>query len=413
MSNISNNISSLSNPTLIGLAQSQLNTKNNIITAPIISKTDEIKARIKSLTFNRVKIEKEYGDKFFKLSESYSEGYITEQDRDEKYQQFEKQREEELKIQDEEIEKLNNDLEKEQKDLLAKAKKNKKRYKKLIKTKIKFSKSEDKKADRSRNLTVLRNVNRDIAPVISNLITNLIVLIVEKNSGLQELVDKTNEVIVNATTLSEINQARILRNNAIKILNGQEAKIIQIRNIVETIQKILNILSIVIRVIQIILSLGSPIPIPLPIKIKLQPILQKILKLVTDISVVLSITLSILNTLILYIKDLRDQLKNIGLFIDIKTSNPDFVIENDANDYIKSISNINNFNIESYKGFEFAIREENTPNAPIVAGNKRRYAVAIDTNNVEVLKGDLSFTQDPQDLVEILKLIIDRENLIA
>jgi hypothetical protein len=39
--------------------------------------------------------------------------------------------------------------------------------------------------------------------------------------------------------------------------------------------------------------------------------------------------------------------------------------------------------------------------------------VAIDTYNVEVLKSDSSFTLDPNDLVEQLKLIIDRENLIA
>ena len=49
----------------------------------------------------------------------------------------------------------------------------------------------------------------------------------------------------------------------------------------------------------------------------------------------------------------------------------------------------------------------------MVRGNKRHYAVAIDTNNVEVLKGELSFTLDPNDLIEQLKLIIDRENLIA
>ena len=65
-----------------------------------------------------------------------------------------------------------------------------------------------------------------------------------------------------------------------------------------------------------------------------------------------------------------------------------------------------------YKGFKFALREENNPKFE-VRGNKRHYAVALDTNNVEVLKSDSSFTLDPNDLIEQLKLIIDRENLIA
>jgi hypothetical protein len=66
-----------------------------------------------------------------------------------------------------------------------------------------------------------------------------------------------------------------------------------------------------------------------------------------------------------------------------------------------------------YKGFKFAIKEESGPKALIVRGNKRHYAVAIDNNNVEVLKSDYSFTLDPNDLIDQLKLIINSQNLQA
>jgi hypothetical protein len=66
-----------------------------------------------------------------------------------------------------------------------------------------------------------------------------------------------------------------------------------------------------------------------------------------------------------------------------------------------------------YKGFKFAIREDNKPNAPKVNGIYRHYGVAIDTSGIEVLKTESSFTQDTQILVDQLKLIIDTQNLKA
>lgn len=66
-----------------------------------------------------------------------------------------------------------------------------------------------------------------------------------------------------------------------------------------------------------------------------------------------------------------------------------------------------------YKGFKFAIREDNKPNAPSVNGIYRHYGVAIDTSGIEVLRTESSFTQDTQILVDQLKLIIDTQNLRA
>ena len=75
-------------------------------------------------------------------------------------------------------------------------------------------------------------------------------------------------------------------------------------------------------------------------------------------------------------------------------------------------TNIDQFG--EYKGFKFKIKEEQTlgaQQAVVVKGNKRHYAVAVNRDGVEVIKSDYSFTLDPNDLVDQLKLIIDQQNL--
>jgi hypothetical protein len=63
-----------------------------------------------------------------------------------------------------------------------------------------------------------------------------------------------------------------------------------------------------------------------------------------------------------------------------------------------------------YKQFRFQIKQEDNPKF-VVRGNKRHYAVAINTKGIEQIKSDYSFTLDPQQLVDQLKVIIDQQNL--
>jgi hypothetical protein len=65
-----------------------------------------------------------------------------------------------------------------------------------------------------------------------------------------------------------------------------------------------------------------------------------------------------------------------------------------------------------YKGFRFQIKQEDNPRF-IVRGNKRHYAIAINTKGIEQIKSDYSFTLDPQQLVDQLKVVIDQQNLQA
>lgn len=77
---------------------------------------------------------------------------------------------------------------------------------------------------------------------------------------------------------------------------------------------------------------------------------------------------------------------------------------------LKQVPSIND-QANLYKGFKFQIKEEQDPRFTVRGTIKRRYAVAINRLGVEVLKSEYSFTLDPNDLVDQLKLIIDKQKL--
>jgi hypothetical protein len=106
--------------------------------------------------------------------------------------------------------------------------------------------------------------------------------------------------------------------------------------------------------------------------------------------------------------ELKERLEEISLRLDNKA------LEELSGQQISTLSNIflpvGIGTFSSYKGFNFKIKEEQNSQV-VVKGNKRKYAVAIDRYGVEILKSEYSFTQDPNDLIEQLKLVIDQQNL--
>lgn len=414
MANIPNisNISSLSSSQLIGSAKDQLKGKIDPIKQTLLTRANQLKQELKNLIEVKINSEKEYGKKFLKVQEDYKSGAITEELKNQKYLLFQSQKEEELKLLNNEIQRLQNEISDLTKDPLKDIKAQKKKLNDHINKNIKQVDKGAIKANISRNVQVLKNTAKDkIAPIVINLLTNLAISIIKKNNKLQELVDKTNKIIDEADTLPKINQARVLRNNALSIINSQEAKITKLKNIIQTIQKIIEIFNIIVNILgPIILPIPTPSPAPDVITSPKETFRRKVyepsLRLVNSLSVGLVVITSVLNNIIAYLEDLKSQLHNLGLLIDAKTVDSTI----DAEQFLQDIQSSPNLN--NYKGFKFAIREENNPQQS-VRGYKRHYAVAIDTNNVEVLKSDLSFTLDPNDLIDTLKIIIDRENLIA
>ena len=134
------------------------------------------------------------------------------------------------------------------------------------------------------------------------------------------------------------------------------------------------------------------------LKIRFERILSVLLPSISLAAIKFTEISSEINELKNKIKDIQDKIENKPPLSDNIVINP--------------IPVNGTLDIE-YKGFKFAVREDNKANAPKVNGIYRHYGVAIDTSGVEVLKTESSFTQDTQILVDQLKLIIDTQNLKA
>jgi hypothetical protein len=127
----------------------------------------------------------------------------------------------------------------------------------------------------------------------------------------------------------------------------------------------------------------------------------------------ISIIRLLLDRIIEELEEQKERLKEIDGFFD-EPSNLVAFDRTDLDAVLQTLSPSGNLGTvdSGYKGFTFAIKEENDSRF-VVAGNTRRYAVALNTDKNEVLQSQRSFTLDPDILIEELKLIIDQRNLKA
>jgi len=276
---------------------------------------------------------------------------------------------------------------------------------KLKKRKTKLTEDE-RKAKKAQNKSILQNAKKTLVPIITLLLTNKIAEIIANNDKIGKLVDDTNTIITSANESGDptkLNNAKLARDNAVRIIQSNEDKITKINEDIQKISIYIAIFSTIVSIISAIPLPTAPVPIVTSLILKFVTILEKANKIVLALSALLPIISIILQKAIDILQEYRLQL------LDINGQLEKSIIKNPS-----LINNPNQFGTDlgTYKGFKFALREENNPKFE-VRGNKRHYAVALDTNNVEVLKSDSSFTLDPNDLIEQLKLIIDRENLIA
>jgi hypothetical protein len=260
------------------------------------------------------------------------------------------------------------------------------------------SKSETTKANSQRIIQVLKTPQpptKKISIVLSSLLTTAILKVLAEQKGkLQDLVIKTNNVIDNATTKDQIQQAITLKNSALNIITNQEQKLQSISTQLQTISSIIQLLNLIIQILTPYIAINPGVKI----------IIDRAKDIIESLNTILAIIIPSFQQTVNSLTDLKSQLRDITSKVDQTAST------NVSN--LNSIVGVNNFgtNFESYKGFTFALKEENNPKFNI-RGNKRHYATASDRNNVEVLKSEPSFTQDPNDLIEQLKLIIDQQNL--
>jgi hypothetical protein len=308
-------------------------------------------------------------------------------------------------------EKLNADIQSILKDPYKKIKDQQAKFKKGIKdarTKIKNLKKRSKK-DLAKQ--VLSNAAKTLAPIIALQLVNQFTHIISQRKKLEELVEQVNTYIdTQVKDEQTANAATNLRNNAINLINNSIAKLTKLEKTLERVTLILTIYSLVISLLSAIpipTAVPPGIGIPLNVITKINNTIQKATKLVAALSAVLAIATMLLGNEITYLNELRDRLKEVSLKLDGKTLSNlnDQELSNLSNEFLPAGGDYG-----TYKGFKFTIKEEQNPSFT-VRGNKRRYAVAIDRYGVEMLKSDYSFTQDPNDLVEQLKLIIDQRNL--
>jgi len=278
-----------------------------------------------------------------------------------------------------------------------------------IDTNIRKSQTDTRKANVSRNSQVLQNISKTLAPIVALQLTNTLIQVANQNGKLQELVNNTNKIIDVASTPNQIAQANTLRNAAIQIINNQEKKIASLQSTLQTISTFIQIFSVIVTVLSSI-PIPTAVPpgvgIPLTVITKITNAIAKAQYLIAALGVILAIMVPILNQMIGNLEDLKAQLHDINGLLDNLASNN----INNLNSIIIGTNFGNNF--PTYKGFKFALKEE-VNSAFVVKGNKRHYAVAINSDGNEVLKSDYSFTLDPNDLIEQLKLIIDNKNLQA
>jgi len=307
-----------------------------------------------------------------------------------------------------------------------------------------------------------KNIFKTLVTITATLLTEQLIKVITNSAELQELVDKTNEIIDAAVTIDQLNQARIARNSCISRIDQQE-------NRIKAILAILNTLNVILTVFGILVALLNAIPgFPAPVAKKLATLWVNAKQIRDGIGVTLSILIPMLTSAIFYLEDLKNQLREINQRIEDKTLQ--LLTDDELTSYLDQILNSSNDplcdtnripgetdeayyarlrankciqdllaqqnptanpldlsnaqilglsqqitppsanDFGTYKGFRFVIKEENDPRF-VVRGNKRHYAVAINTKEVEQIKSDYSFTLDPQQLVNQLKFIIDQQNL--
>ena len=292
-------------------------------------------------------------------------------------------------------------------------KKQKDQFKK-IKDRLKKRKNKNKadktKSRKALSKSVLQNAKKSLVPILTLLLTNKIAEVIAQNDKIGKLVDDTNTIIIDANESGDptkLNNAKLARDNAIRIIQSNIDKITQIKNQIQRIQTYISIFSIIVNIISTIpipTSVPPGVGIPVSLIMKFVNILDKANRIILELSALLPIASNALQKAIDILQDYRAQLLDINGQLETATTKNSSLIDNP-----------NQFGTDFgiYKGFKFALREESGPRALVVRGNKRHYAEAIDTNNVAVLKSELSFTLDPNDLIDQLKLIIDSQNLIA
>ena len=376
-----------------------------------LGKVQQLKNQIEEIVILEIKTRSDHGTELKRLEILLKEKQITQEQYDLAVAKENKSFEQKIK----DLEQLKIKLQTDLKNILAdpyrkiKEKFNERKLRRARrKTRTKAQKS---KARRDLAKKIAKNAAKTLAPVIALQIANKFASIISQRQKLEVLVDQVNVYILAAQTPDEIVIATNLRNNTVTLINNSINKL-------TSLQQTINQINLYITIFNAIVTILSAIPIPtavppgigIPVNIitRIVKAIEKAQKLISALNIVLAITSISLENEINELNELILRLQNISQNLTDKTLNN--LNEQQLTELTNFFSPVGTGEFEPYKGFKFKIKTEENK-AFEVKGNKRRYAVAIDRDGVEVIKSELSFTLDPNDLVDQLKLIIDQRNL--
>ena len=412
MSNTSN-ISSVISPdvlktisasTIIKTFGDQLKDKaKEKVVAVLRDKAGELTSNLEQVIKDEQQAGIDHNNELKRLETIYQQGQITKEQYDEavvKENDAYKKQQESFDLQKK---KIQNDITNINLDPYKKIKEDRKKRKAQRQEKQAKNKARDTEAKRDANKKVIKNAKKTLAPIIGLQISNQLSSIISQRAKLEELVNQVNAYIDTANTPEATNIATNLRNNTITLINNSIGKLQNLQTILNQINTYLAIFNAIVTVLSAIpipTSVPPGIGIPVNVITKIIKALEKANKLVSALNVILAIASISLENEVRKLNELILKLKNVNLTgLDSQQ----------LSDLTSSIyNNVDDF--PPYKGFKFKIKVEENK-AFEVKGNKRRYAIATDRDGVEVLKSEYSFTLDPNDLIDQLKLVIDQRNL--
>jgi len=303
-----------------------------------------------------------------------------------------------------------------QRSLKDKKDKNQKKDKKKVTADSKKVKTNKAKIKKVLSQIIKSSGPAAITLVFGRILSNQVNKLAQTISKLNELVNKTNEIITNATTKADIEKARVARDAALSSLKSAEDQVNNFNRTLKSISTTLTILSATVSVLTAIPY--TPYQIS-PIGIKTTRTIAKYAPVIISLNILLQIALGTLSRFKSTIQYERSRLLPLNKVLDDAAAND--LTPQEVRDLLETQgiglgNGIGNdlgpvLGVE-YNGFTFSILEEDDPKF-VVAGNKRRYAVALDRSGFIALQSEPSFTLDPEVLIEELRLEIDKRRLEA
>jgi len=264
------------------------------------------------------------------------------------------------------------------------------------------------------------DIKRTLIPFVLTLLaafgTSAVQAIVSKNSISPDQLKQ----LINCPTSSKISDIIKKRNSIVRQLNN-------IYKIINILTKTLGITNTVISALTIGVQLAKAIPYPAtgipnlglpPVTVGLQNISSDALQILKDLLIASNVTVSILTLAVssfgIFLGKMIELLNSLDMMLQQCAEDQNMDLE-EINNEINTLANSTITQTQTpegniYKGFrlEVVINEKNTSKFI------QRYAQALTTQGVPVLKTEPSFASDPQVLIDQLKFIIDSNpNLTA